>query len=207
MRPAANATIARHPVLELMAARQGHFKLESGHHGELWLDLDPVFLRPARLRPFAAEIAGRLAHHGVEAVCGPLTGGAFLAQLVAAEMDVAFVHAERLAKPAGGALYAAEYRVPATLRGLLAGKRMAIIDDVINAGSATRATMADLEASGARIVALAALLVLGEPARRLAADRGIALENLAWLSNAIWPPADCPLCAAGQTLENPGELV
>jgi orotate phosphoribosyltransferase len=39
-------------LIEALAARRGHFRLESGHHGELWLDLDPLFARPARLAPF-----------------------------------------------------------------------------------------------------------------------------------------------------------
>jgi orotate phosphoribosyltransferase len=37
-----------------------------------------------------SPLAGRLAGHGVEMVCGPLTGGAFVAQLLAAELDVEF---------------------------------------------------------------------------------------------------------------------
>jgi hypothetical protein len=53
-------------LLELLSARRGHFVLESGHHGNLWLDLDSLFLRPARLRPFARNLrraggAGRAA--------------------------------------------------------------------------------------------------------------------------------------------------
>jgi len=27
-------------VLELLSARRGHFLLESGHHGDLWFDLE-----------------------------------------------------------------------------------------------------------------------------------------------------------------------
>jgi orotate phosphoribosyltransferase len=84
-------------LLTLIAARNGHFKLESGHHGTLWLDLDPLFVRPGRLRRFVAGLADKLAGHGVEAVCGPLTGGAFLAQAVAAALDVEFHYTERVA--------------------------------------------------------------------------------------------------------------
>src|SRR4051794_40327382 len=142
--------------LALLAARRGHFRLESGHHGDLWLDLDPLFLRPARLRRYAAALARRLARHGVEVVCGPLTGGAFVAQLVAAELDAAFAYAERRAPARGGALYAVEYRLPAALRSRASGKAVAIVDDAINAGSAVRATHADLLACGARPVALGA---------------------------------------------------
>src|SRR5262245_51691875 len=89
-------------LLRLLAARAGHFRLESGHHGDLWLDLDTLFLRPRSLRPFAVELAARLSQHDVDAVCGPLVGGAFLAQIVAAELDVNFYYAEWLVRPGNG---------------------------------------------------------------------------------------------------------
>ena len=77
-------------LLGLLTGRRGHFRLESGHHGDLWLDLDSLFLRPARLRRFAAALALRFADLAIEAVCGPLVGGAFVAQAVAAELDVEY---------------------------------------------------------------------------------------------------------------------
>jgi orotate phosphoribosyltransferase len=188
----------------LLAARRGHFLLESGHHGELWLDLDGLFARPARVEPFVEQLARRLAEHGAEAVCGPLVGGAFVAQAVAARLDVECAWTERVAAPAGDGLYAARYRVPGALRDRLDGLAVAIVDDVVNAGSATRATLADLRACGARPAALGALLVLGSGAADLAAAEGLALESVAALPNAIWEPAACPLCEAGEPLERLG---
>jgi orotate phosphoribosyltransferase len=188
----------------LLAARRGHFLLESGHHGELWLDLDGLFARPARVEPFVEQLARRLAEHGAEAVCGPLVGGAFVAQAVAARLDVECAWTERVAAPADDGLYAARYRVPGALRDRLDGLGVAIVDDVVNAGSATRATLADLRACGARPVALGALLVLGSGAADLASAEGLALESVAGLPNAIWEPAVCPLCEAGEPLERLG---
>jgi hypothetical protein len=37
------------PGRQLGPPRRGHFVLESGHHGNLWLDLNSLFLRPAAL--------------------------------------------------------------------------------------------------------------------------------------------------------------
>jgi orotate phosphoribosyltransferase len=82
-------------VVDLLRARRGHFLLESGHHGDLWLELDALFVRPALLERFAAELGSRLDAHGIETVCGPLTGGAFLAELVAAHRELEFAWAER----------------------------------------------------------------------------------------------------------------
>src|SRR5690348_3822830 len=82
-------------LLNLMAARNGHFRYESGHHGVLWLDLDNLYSRPRRLRPFVADLARRLAAHDVEVVCGPMVGGAFVAEMIADELDVWFCWTER----------------------------------------------------------------------------------------------------------------
>jgi orotate phosphoribosyltransferase len=182
-------------VVRLLEARRGHFLLESGDHGDLWLELDRLFARPARLERFAADLGRRLAAHGIEAVCGPLTGGAFLAELIAAPLDLELCWTER---------HGSDYRLPDGLRDGLRGKTVAIVDDVVNAASATRATLTELRACGARTVALGALLTLGSPAERLAQEEGLALERLAILANTLWAPSDCPMCAAGEPLERPG---
>jgi orotate phosphoribosyltransferase len=190
------ATPNREPLsddlLRLLAGRAGHFRLESGLHGDRWLDLDALFLRPRAVRPFAVALAQRLAGHGAEAVCGPLTGGAFVAQLVAEELDAEFYPVER----------AATYRLPAALRPRVRGKAVAVVDDVINAGSAVRGTVADLLACGARPVAVGALLTLGGGAATIAGELNVPLERVAHLDSGLWRPAACPLCAAGVPLED-----
>lgn len=188
-------------LLHLLAARRGHFRLESGHHGDLWLDLELLFLRPRAILPLAQELARRLSAHSIDAVCGPLVEGAFVAQLVAAELDVEFSYAEPIRHPDRGGLYPVEYRLPGALRHAVDGKAVAIVNDVINAGSAVRGTFRDLEACGAKPVAIGALLVLGPWSTRYAAENGIPLEHLAVLSNDIWAPEDCPLCAAGHPID------
>jgi orotate phosphoribosyltransferase len=188
-------------LLRLMAPRKGHYRLESGHHGDLWLELDPLYLRPNRLRPFAAELARRLAGRGVKAVCGPLVGGAFLAQMVAQELDAEFYFAEQFVRPAADGLFPVGYRIPDALRSAARGKRAAVVDDIINAGSAVRGAFTDLRSCGAVPIAIGALLVLGSPAAELAAREGVALEHLAQLPNTLWEPAQCPLCVSGVTLE------
>jgi orotate phosphoribosyltransferase len=189
-------------IVRLLAGRRGHFLLESGHHGDLWLDLDGVFVRPTRVARFAGELATRLAAHEIEAVCGPLVGGAFLAEMIASCLDLEFFYSERSARRGGG-LYAVDYRLPAALGGVVRGKRVAIVDDVVNAASATRATFEALRGCGARTVAIGALLTLGSAAPAFADEEGLALERLAALPNTLWEPRGCPLCAAGIPLETP----
>lgn len=185
-------------ILGLLSARRGHFVLESGHHGNLWLDLDSLFLRPAALLPFARDLARRLSRHGIEAVVGPLIGGAFVAEMVAAELDMGFAFAERRLGVEG-----VTYAIPDAFHDHLRGRTVAIVDDAINAGSATRATFATLTALGARPLAVGALLILGETALPFFAANGLAVESVARLVNELWEPAACPLCAAGLPLSSP----
>ena len=191
----------REELLSLLGARPGHFRYESGHHGDLWLEIPRLYLRPRRLRRFAVELARRLAPHGIEAVCGPLIEGALLAQTVAEELDVEFCYAEPFDRSRGDDLYPLGYRIPDPLRVGLRGQRTAIVDDVINAGSAVRGALGDLRACGARPVALGSLLVLGDTASGFAAREGLSLEYLGNVPSRLWEPSACPLCASGCALD------
>jgi orotate phosphoribosyltransferase len=188
-----------------LIGKEGHFLLESGHHGERWFDLDTPFSRPATLQPAATELARRLAPYRPTIVCGPLTGGAFLAQLVALALGGEFVYTERTGiAEATGELFSARYRLPASLRASVRDARVALVDDALNAGSALRATAAELTAHGATLVACGALLVLGHTGADWVANQRLPLVALERHENTIWSPDDCPLCAAGIPLARPG---
>jgi orotate phosphoribosyltransferase len=195
--------VLQQQIVDLMSGTRGHFRFESGHHGELWLELDSLFVRPEALARPVAELARRLSALGVEAVCGPLVGGAFLAQMLAARLEVEFYYSQPSARPRRAALYSTEYRLPAAVRERVRGRAVAVVDDVINAGSAPRATLDDLRQCGARVIAISALLTLGSAAAALADAEGVALEALAEAPNTLWAPAECPLCAAGTPLDTP----
>jgi orotate phosphoribosyltransferase len=188
-------------VERLLPARRGHFRLESGHHGDLWLDLELLFLRPARIQPLAEALARSLASDAVEAVCGPLVEGAFVATMVARALEVPFAYTTPLPPEPSRGLFPVDYALPAALPARLAGRRVAIVNDVVNAGSAVRGTLGALHRCGARPVAEATLASLGDKAARLAAEAGIPLRSLATLPNEIWTPAECPLCARALPLD------
>ena len=109
---------------------------------------------------------------------GPLVGGAFVAEMVATELDVRFAFAERRASAEG-----VTYAVPNALRDHLRGQTVAIVDDAINA--------------------VGALLILGDTALPFFAAQKLAVESVARLANELWEPAACPLCAARVPLSSP----
>lgn len=188
-------------ITALLAGRHGHFQMESGYHSESWFELGSLFDHPDELRPFIAELARRLSSHAPDAVCGPMTGGAKLAALIASELGVACFVARRSATPVAAGMFPVKYRIPAAERQQARGRSVAIVDDAISAGSAVRGTYADLVTFGARPVALGALVVFGDAAARFAAETGLALEGIERVPFDMWSPAECPLCKAGVALD------
>jgi len=191
-------------LLSLVRGRHGHFRLESGHHGDLWFQLETLCLRAREIRPLAARLAEQLIRYSVEVVCGPLVEGAFVALLVSLELGCDFVYAERFADTTREGLFPVEYRLPRALQPTVKGKRVAIVNDVISAGSAVRGAFCDLQALGADVVAIGALLALGDAIGEFATEHRIALELLERMPNNLWLPSQCPLCAAGMPLEIAG---
>jgi orotate phosphoribosyltransferase len=195
-------------LLSLVRGRQGHFLLESGHHGDLWYQLETLCLHSRDIRRFAGQLAAQLARYEVEVVCGPLVEGAFIALLVSLELGRDFAYAERFADARREGLFPVEYGLPKTLQPAVKGKRVAIVNDVVNAGSAVRGTFFDLQehgaevvANGAEVVAIGALLALGDAINEFAGEHHISLELLEQMPNNLWTPSECPLCAEAMQLE------
>src|SRR5512140_2309169 len=135
--------ISASAFLELADCRSGHFCMESGFHSALWLNLDALFAATARIEPFISRLADLLRPHRLDAVCGPLLGGAFLAQRVAQLIDAEFWYtapAGPSASDDGSSLFRARYRLPSSFATRLPRPRVALVDDVISAGSSLRAT-------------------------------------------------------------------
>lgn len=177
----------------------GHFVYESGDHGDTWLALDLLFADPQRLRRAAARLAEKLRPYSPELICGPLIGGALVGQWVAHELDVAFVFAESQSRRTGAD---ATYAIPSNLRPLVSGKRVIVVDDAINAGSAVNACQRAIERGGGSVVAVAGLLVRTPGALDLWKNL-LPVEYLVGVSWRMWRAADCPLCRAGTLLVVP----
>ncbi|MEI6107430.1 MAG: phosphoribosyltransferase family protein [Opitutae bacterium] len=194
---------------DLFPAQSGHFLFESGHHGDLWLELDALWARPTQLAPSVTALARELARHQPDAICGPQTGGAYLARLIALELGLKAFATEKNPLPtpdtpaAEHGLYRTTYSLPFADRRAVRQQRIALVDDVINAGSATQASLTELLACGAKPVALGALLVLNEPAAQLALRYQLPLVSLAQRTSHLWEPALCPLCRQGVPLTTP----
>ena len=187
-------------VAQLLPTREGHFLFESGHHGQYWLDLERLLLHPERVQPLAEELAGRLREYQIEAICGPLVEGALVGLMVASSLRLPFSYSAPARDHRAVGLFPISYPIPKALQSELRGKRVAIVNDVVNAGSAVRGTLASLKQCGAQPVVIGTLAVYGDAARELATTHDVALETLASFASRIWEPSVCPLCAKGVPL-------
>jgi orotate phosphoribosyltransferase len=183
-------------VIRLARPRSGHFDLGTGYHGDLWLDLDSLLLRPSLLRPYVGWLAERLREHSVDVVCGPLEGGAFLAYAVADLLGAAFLAGYRVPGEAIG------YRLP-QVPGGIGGWRVAVVDDAINAGTAVTACLEEARGRGAVPVAVAAVLSLGQASTTIPASTNVPFHAAAIIPSRAWPAGQCPLCASGTPVTDP----
>jgi orotate phosphoribosyltransferase len=197
-------------VASLLPWRKGHFRFESGHHGDTWLNLELLCVQPEPIEQLAAVLADCLSQQRPDVVCGPLVEGALVALMVARRLKVSFTYTERF-EPSAVArsakvdakseeMFPVSYRLPGRQRELIAGKRVVIVNDVIGAGSAVLGTLKDLYECGADPVAIGTLATRGSSASVLARENGLVLETLASFPGEMWKPSECPLCAAGVPL-------
>jgi orotate phosphoribosyltransferase len=100
-------------------------------------------------------------------------------------------------------LYRTRYELPGAFAARVRSRRVAILDDVMSAGSAMRGTYAALHAQGAMPVVAGALLVLGSTGASYFEQQGVNVEAAARRDYDLWVPSQCPLCAAGVPLEDP----
>jgi orotate phosphoribosyltransferase len=186
----------------LVDGRRGHFRLESGHHGARWLDLDSLFADTRRVQPFVDALANLIRPYQASAVCGPLLGGAFLAQLIAQALEVEFCFTQRVTSADTNGLYTTRYILPSALVAWVRDKRVAMVDDVMSAGSALRGTFAELRSHGADPVVAGALLVLGTAGVKFFEEQRVSVEAVARDTYELWKPDSCPLCTQGVALED-----
>ena len=146
---------------------------------------------PRITQSLGEEIARQFAGQ-FDVVASPAVGAIVLGFATALAAGVRMVFAER----AEGAL--------AFRRGfaLAPHERTLIVEDVITTGGSAREVVELVQAAGASPIGIGALLERVDPART--PDLGAPLKALVRLQVSSWEQSECPLCAAGDPLDDPG---
>jgi orotate phosphoribosyltransferase len=163
-----------------------HVVYTSGKHGSAYVNKDAVYPNTARVSELCRHLADAARPQRPEVVCGPATGGIILATWTGHHLGVPAVYAE---KADGGMALRRGYDR------LVAGKRVLVVEDILNTGGSVRDTVAAVRAAGGEVVAVAALVNRGGVT---AADVGApVLVALLDVALDAWEADACPLCRDG----------
>src|SRR5258708_20621741 len=180
-------------VQQLGVVSNGHFVLSSGRHSDEYWEKFRLLEWPRVTEQLCREIAWRFKQLAIEAVIGPTTGGALLAQEVARQLDTRCL----LAEPASNG--GRELRRGFVLRPT---ERVLIVDDVLTTGLSLRETLGAIKHFQPNIVGIEVLI-----------DRsgGVAIDQirgarfaLLTVSARTYSPDICPMCVEGIHLVKPG---
>ena len=166
----------------------GHFRLSSGRHSDRFVQKFRILEDPALLEPIAREIARTFASASPTVVVSAAVGGIVLGYEVARALRVKAIFVEK------------EDGVATLRRGFTidAHDRVLIVEDVVTTGMSVKEVIEVVRAHGAAIAGVAAIVQRG------AAEFGVPFKALLDLPIVSFDPAQCPQCAAGEPMQDPG---
>ncbi len=180
----------RDVLAERGAVLEGHFRLSSGRHSDLFVQKFRVFERPKLTQRFGAALADRF-EGKFEVVASPAVGAIPLGFATALAANVRFVMAERVNN-------ALELRRGFTLA---PREKVLVVEDVITTGSSATEVIDLVRDAGAEPVGLGVLIDRADETR---GSFSVPLRALATVPSASYAPEECRLCAAGVPLDDPG---
>jgi orotate phosphoribosyltransferase len=172
----------------------GHFVLSSGRHSDEYWEKFRLLEWPRVTEQLCREIATRYKECTIEAVVGPTTGGALLAQEVARQLDTRCLLAEATHTHAGRELRRGFALRPA--------ERVLIVDDVLTTGLSLRETLSAVQRYRPDVVGIEVLIDRSGGA--VLHQFGIPCHGLLTVSAHTYEPGDCPLCTKGVPVIKPG---
>ncbi len=179
-------------ISQLLVARgallDGHFRLSSGRHSDRFVQKFRVLEDPATVEQIAEALAERAREFSPTVVVSAAVGGIVLGYETARKLGTKAIFVEK------------ENGVPALRRGfaLGPGDRAFVVEDVVTTGGSVREVLDVVSARGAETVAVGIIV------RRQPADFGVPSIALLDLPVVSYDPADCPQCANGEPITDPG---
>ena len=182
-------------ILEVLEDRgavlHGHFVLSSGRHSDLFVQKFRVLEDPRLAQSFGSAI-GESFGNSFDVVASPAVGAVVLGFSTALAAGARFIFAERV----GDDL---KFRRGFQLR---PHERVVVVEDVITTGASAREVVDLVRAGGGEPIGVGALIDRGDPARP--PDLGAPLHSLLKLQVSSWEESECPLCEAGDPVDDPG---
>jgi orotate phosphoribosyltransferase len=170
------------------AILEGHFKLSSGRHSNLFVQKFRILEDPRLVGRVAQTMVNAMRPYAPTIVVSAAVGGIVLGYECARQLGTFGIFVEK------------QNGVPALRRNFSVGPkdRVAIVEDVVTTGGSVREVIDVLNAHEAQIVALGIIV------RRAPVVFEVPTIALLDLPIESYDPAACPQCAAGEQLTEPG---
>ncbi len=167
---------------------EGHFLLSSGKHSDKYVQCARLTEYPEVGEAVAKKIAEKLDGVEYDTIVGPAMGGILIAYELARVTKKRMLFSER----AEGEM--------CLRRGfaLEPGERVLICEDVVTTGISSMEVAKALEALGAKVVGIAAII------DRTVNELPLPLYAAYRAEVQVYDPDDCPLCKEGMPLVKPG---
>ena len=169
------------------AILEGHFRLTSGRHSNLYVEKFRIMENPAATTALCGMIADRFRSAGVQTVVGPAMGGVILAFETARHLDVRNIFAEK--GPAGELFFDRGFAVAP-------GESVLVVDDVLTTGGSVKKVLSLLESAGAKVAGVAFLI----DRTNGGVDFGVPFFACHPMAIASYAENSCPICTMGLPL-------
>jgi orotate phosphoribosyltransferase len=176
------------------ALLEGHFQLTSGLHSDTYFQCARVLQFPRYAELLCGEIAHQFRPSNIDLVIAPALGGIVVGQEVGRQLGARTLFTER------------KEGVMQLRRGfhIEAGERALVCEDVVTTGGSVAEVIAIVRSCGGLVVGAASIVDRSGGKVTLALDPGGRQYALMQMNVVAYPPAECPLCAAGTPLLKPG---
>jgi orotate phosphoribosyltransferase len=170
------------------AILSGHFRLSSGRHSNRFVQKFRILEDPRLVERVARSLAVAVEPLAPTIVVSAAVGGIVLGYEMARQLDTLAIFVEK------------ESGVAVLRRGfaLERGARVLVVEDVVTTGRSVREVIDVVHAVGADVVGVAIIV------QRAPVDFGVPAVALLDLPIASFDPSECPQCAAGEPLTEPG---
>ena len=171
------------------AILNGHFKLTSGRHSNIYFEKFRVLENPKALSALCQEIAEQFAGQ-IDIVAGPTTGGIIIAFEVARQMGLTAIYVETVD---GKKTIRRNAQVPPNARVL-------IVDDVLTTGLSVYETIDAIKAAGGQIAGVGVLIDRAQKPCDFNAPYFASYK----VEAESWPEAELPSWLAEIPVTKPG---
>jgi len=170
------------------ALLHGHFRLSSGRHSDRFIQKFRLLESPPLVEAVAKQIAAAFRAVKPTIVVSAAVGGIVLGYEVARQLgtDAIFVEKEN-----GVATLRRSFKLSPEDRAL-------VVEDVVTTGLSVREVIDVVRKAGAQVAGVGIIVQRGE------AEFGVPARALLDMPIESFDPGECPLCKAGQAIDDPG---